>query len=86
MTSRGDGREVPSVALYFQKGGFAMLEALAKIFDFGCLHPGGRRKKQIKKNEQKAERLPLTPEEAYRKRVAKRKRKAQKGARRRNRR
>jgi hypothetical protein len=61
-----------------------MLEALAKIFGF--LRPGGCGKKQVKKDEQKAERLPLTPEEAYRKRVARRKRKAQKSARRRNRR
>ena len=36
--------------------------------------------------EQKPAKPPLTPEEAYRKREARRKRKAQKGARRRNRR
>lgn len=61
-----------------------MLKILAKIFGF--LRLGGRGKDKVKKNKQKKpERLPLTPEEAYRKRVAKRKRKAQKGARRRNR-
>lgn len=61
-----------------------MLKALAKIFS--CLCPGGRGEKQVKKSEQKAVRPPLTPEEAYRKREARRKRKAQKSARRRNRR
>lgn len=57
-----------------------MLKALAKIFGWLC--PGGRRNR---KNERKPARLPLTPEEAYRKREARRKRKAQKSARRRNR-
>lgn len=62
-----------------------MLKALAKFF--GRLFPGGRAKKMVgKKSKQKIARPPLTPEEAYRKRVAKRKRKSQKGARRRNRR
>jgi hypothetical protein len=61
-----------------------MLKELAKIF--GRLCPGGRGKKQAEKKEQKLARPPMTPEEAYKKRVAKRKRKAQKGARRRNRR
>lgn len=60
-----------------------MLKALAKMF--GCLRPGGRGKKQVKKDGQKPARPPLTPEEAYRKREARRKRKAQKSARRRNR-
>lgn len=59
-----------------------MLKALAKIFGF--LRPGGRGKKQVK-SVQKFALPPLTPEEAYRKRVARRKRKAQKSARRRNR-
>ena len=59
-----------------------MLKALAKVF--GCLCPGGRKKAAVKV-EQKPVRLPLTPEEAYRKREARRKRKAQKSARRRNR-
>lgn len=59
-----------------------MPKALAKMFGF--LRPGGRGKKQVEK-KQKPARPPLTPEEAYRKREAKRKRKAQKGARRRNR-
>jgi hypothetical protein len=60
-----------------------MLKALARIFGFLC--PGGRGKCKVKKNKQKPARPPLTPEEAYRKRQAKRKRKAQKCARRRNR-
>ena len=60
-----------------------MLKKLGDIF--GRLCPGRHGKKQDKKKEQKPARLPLTPEEAYRKREAKRKRKAQKGARRRNR-
>ena len=60
-----------------------MLKALAKMFGF--LLPGGRGKKQVEKREQKPARPQLTPEEAYRKREARRKRKAQKGARRRNR-
>lgn len=59
-----------------------MPKALAKMFGF--LRPGGRWKKQVEE-KQKPARPPLTPEEAYRKREAKRKRKAQKGARRRNR-
>ena len=61
-----------------------MLKALAKFFGWLC--PGGRGEKKAGKREQEIARPPLTPEEAYRKRVAKRKRKAQKGARRRNRR
>lgn len=61
-----------------------MLKALAKIFS--CLCPGGHGKKQVKKNEQKTVWPPLTPEEAYKRREARRKRKAQKSARRRNRR
>ena len=61
-----------------------MLKALAKFF--GRLFLGGSGKNEAVKNEQKISRPPLTPEAAYRKRVAKRKRKAQKGARRRNRR
>lgn len=60
------------------------MKTLSKIF--GCLRLGGRGKGKVKKNEQKPVWPPLTPEEAYRKRVAKRKRKAQKSARRRNRR
>lgn len=60
-----------------------MLKALAKMF--GCLCPGGRGRKQVEKDERKPARPPLTPEEAYRKREARRKRKAQKSARRRNR-
>lgn len=60
-----------------------MLKELAKIFSF--VRSGGRGKNKVKKRKQKFARPPLTPEEAYRKRVAKRKRKAQKGARRRNR-
>lgn len=43
----------------------------------------GKKKSEPKQHEQLMP--PLTPEEAYRKRVAKRKRKAQKSARRRNR-
>lgn len=43
----------------------------------------GKKESEPKQHEQF--RRTLTPEEAYRKRVAKRKRKAQKGARRRNR-
>ena len=80
----GDGWEVPPVALYFQEGDFKMLKALEKFFGWLC--PGGHGKKKSGKNKRKIARLPMTPEEAYKKRVAKRKRKAQKGARRRNRR
>ena len=58
-----------------------MLKALAKML--GCLRPGGRRDEN---GQKKPARPPLTPGEAYRKREARRKRKAQKGARRRNRR
>lgn len=46
----------------------------------------GKKKSGPKQHKQEQTRPPLTPEEAYRKREAKRKRKAQKGARRRNRR
>lgn len=46
----------------------------------------GKKESGPKQHEQEQLRPPLTPEEAYRKREAKRKRKAQKGARRRNRR
>lgn len=60
-----------------------MLKALTKFFS--CLCPDGRGKKQVKNARKKPGRLPLTPEEAYRKREARRKRKAQKSARRRNR-
>jgi hypothetical protein len=59
-----------------------MLKALAKFFGYLC--PGGRRKK-AGKHEQKPVRPPLTPEEAYKRRESRRKRKAQKSARRRNR-
>ena len=51
---------------------------------FGCLCPGGRGKKHVEKDERKPARPPLTPDEAYGKREARRKRKARKGARRRN--
>lgn len=60
-----------------------MMKALTKFF--GCLRPSGRRKK-AENHEQKPVRLPLTPEEAYKRRESRRKRKAQKSARRRNRR
>lgn len=46
----------------------------------------GKMEYGTEQHEQKQARPPLTPEEAYRKREARRKRKAQKGARRRNRR
>lgn len=45
----------------------------------------GKKDPEPKQHGQEQLRPPLTPEEAYRKRQAKRKRKAQKGARRRNR-
>ena len=62
-----------------------MMEALAKFFGWTC--PGGLGKNKAgKKSKQKIARFPMTPEEAYKRRVAKRKRKAQKDARRRNRR
>lgn len=60
-----------------------MLKALAKFFGYLC--PSGRRK-EAGNREQKPARLPLTPEEAYKRRESRRKRKAQKSARRRNRR
>lgn len=58
--------------------------ALAKVL--GCLRQGGRGMRQTGSGDERPARPPMTPEEAYRKRLAKRKRKAQKSARRRNRR
>lgn len=48
--------------------------------------PGKKSESKQHEHEQEQTRPPLTPEEAYRKREARRKRKAQKSARRRNRR
>lgn len=52
---------------------------------FWKMFRSGKKKSEPKQHEQEQLKPPLTPEEAYRKRVTKRKRKAQKSARRRNR-